>query len=631
MKKLLIVFLLTLFSLNSFGQSRITTIPHEDDVIAIFPSNSNDSFFSVGTDGFIIEWENNKGKHFQITNNKIKKVAKNPFKNEFAIYETDLNNNNILSVWDWDTLEKKYSHSFSDSILSINYSKKSTYLILGTTTEQGTIFIDTSNGKIVNPIKEKIFMIGYAETATSEKNIFTYSVSGNIYYHNLQNGQLLKKIKTELGLDNILSFRKNKYIAGLKNDNILIINSITGKIEYTLTSSNPIIFTYQDELYYSTNQNKKISIFKFDSSTEKFETPSIYKNISFPKSENITNVLLTQEKIIFGTKSGNIYTSKILEETSLVAELISDTNIQKIIDFQYIEDDLFILTKSHLYVTNEIKSNVIQLLSHENFTKLLSNNSNLILWSQDNNSKVSIFDKESKKVIPLFTSKGEISSLKSFGSKLLCIENNSTIYTYNFENNKITQVYYGNGIQDAVLVNDQDLFVAKSVNSNNDSILLYVNIKTKETVPLKTKFKFIYSLTTQNSLSKEKTQEDNFIYGIAINEEKNKQETIIFKLDVATKEEFILNEFDKIDLNGFIKIHNDEIYTNILSPQFYSLKKSSKQYYHRNHSLPLKIEFNADNIVTLNQDKSLTWYEHNSPAVICDWYITSDHNVLEYE
>ena len=113
--------------------------------------------------------------------------------------------------------------------------------------------------------------------------------------------------------------------------------------------------------------------------------------------------------------------------------------------------------------------------------------------------------------------------------------------------------------------------------------------------------------------------------------EKNKQETIIFKLDVATKEEFILNEFDKIDLNGFIKIHNDEIYTNILSPQFYSLKKSSKQYYHRNHSLPLKIEFNADNIVTLNQDKSLTWYEHNSPAVICDWYITSDHNVLEYE
>ena len=100
MKKLLIVFLLTLFSLNSFGQSRITAIPHEDDVIAIFPSNSNDSFFSVGTDGFIIEWENNKGKHFQITNNKIKKVAKNPFKNEYAIYETDLNNNNILSVWD---------------------------------------------------------------------------------------------------------------------------------------------------------------------------------------------------------------------------------------------------------------------------------------------------------------------------------------------------------------------------------------------------------------------------------------------------------------------------------------------------------------------------------------------------
>lgn len=629
MKKNFSVFLCFVLCTFSFAQTRLSLMPHLDKVTSVqYDLYSDDgSFFSTGKDGFIILWnKNGEGSHFQLSNYEIKFAALNPVRKEIAIYETDGNSVNTVSVWNLTDYTKKFSYNFKDSVLSLSYSKKGNYVIAGTLSDKGTIFINAATGKFEKPFFKNLNMVTYAETASSEKSLMSYSLTGNISYCELSTGKLLKKIQTESALENIVSFNRNRFIAGIKDKKIFIIDALTGAKVFEMKAVNPILLTFEDELYYFEQlTNKTASLFRFEEN--KMSAPKICKNITLFSNEKISSVLIMPDQIIFGTESGNIFTSD--KTSSTQAELLSTYVTNKILDIAYIGDDLYLLTEDFILKTNEEKTEVLKVAENQGYSNFISNKDKLILWSQRKNAKVSEFDITENKLKELFVSKKPVLMIKDSNGHLIEIEGSSTINCYDFETASLKELYYGSGIQDAVIIGEHNLFIAKTVSNPAEKTLIYVNTKTSETVYLDLGADLIYCLESGGN-----TDENNseFLYAVGVMHKNGADSTVILKYDVKNKTTETINTFDDLDLHAFISADGENLVSNILSCQFFYISGKNKKpvVLNRTSALPVKCCSNYDNLVVLNTDGSISWYALNDSMIIADWYISENHTVIEY-
>ena len=196
MKKyiLILALLFISFSLYSQSQSHISTQSHQAEVTQITPVSArgtDGSYYTASDDGFVIKWTfDGQGEHYQFSDVSIKLLAVAPGGNEIAIYETDGGSINRITVWDWKTLSRKYIKKFSDSITSLAYSSKGTYLIAGTATVDGAVFIKTAGWQIVDKIKENTGIVSYINTSKTEKTCVFYSPSGNLSFYDFLTGKL---------------------------------------------------------------------------------------------------------------------------------------------------------------------------------------------------------------------------------------------------------------------------------------------------------------------------------------------------------------------------------------------------------------------------------------------------------
>lgn len=630
-----IFYILLILGLNLYSMNYENKLPHLNTIISIYQNEElalTNSFISISKDGFIKKWNKDfVNIHFQISNKKINLCTFNPHKTEVAIYETDDNNRHEISVWDYTTLEKKYSSIYEESILSLEYSKNGTYLIIGTTGEDGLIFLDSISGREKKKITENFRMISNFETSSSEKTFFAYSMAGNFLYYNLTTNKLLKKIKTQIGLENVTLFFNNRYVAAKYNKSIFIYDAISGEKIYSKNCINPMLFKYNDEIFYlDYSSSKVITINKIIINNNESVNSVIYKNININKNEQFTSTLFTKENIFLGTNSGNIYYTVKDEATSNQCDLLTNEKNQIIYDALYIEDDLFILTNKQISKTNENKDSLISLIPNTNYTRFSKFNDKIILWSQQKNASVAMFDPKDNSIVELFKSNGYIQNLKKCNNLLIEIENRSVVNYYDFEKKSLVELYYGSGIHDVVIIEDDYMYIAKS--GYDDSVLLCVNIKTRETVNKAINLKSIQFIDLQ--INTGETNQDsqnnnkNIIYGIAIN---NKNENCIFTYDDNNSKTKILASSNSSNDNLILYVINNHIFTNIDSYNIISLNANKKTQisYERNNSLPVKIQGNADNIITINYDGSLTWYDYISKEIIATWYIKDDGSIIE--
>ena len=191
------------FSLSA--QSHISTQAHQEAVNMVVPasqeSDFDKSFFTIGKDGFLVKWtSDDQGEHYQISDMEIKMAVVSPNEKEIAVYETDGGSTNRISVWNWDTLSRKFARRFSDSITSLSYSAKGTFIIVGTATVDGAVFIRTADGTVVDKIHDNTGIVSYAATSSTEKTAVMYSPAGNLSYYNMSTGRLKQKFPVIQGL-----------------------------------------------------------------------------------------------------------------------------------------------------------------------------------------------------------------------------------------------------------------------------------------------------------------------------------------------------------------------------------------------------------------------------------------------
>ena len=636
MKKLFTLTILFLFFTNCFfAQSHISSQAHSGMITNLEILNSNDpfdfSYFTAGNDGFIVKWsEDNQGEHYQISDVGIKLIAVSPNGNDIAIYASDGGSVNRVEVWDWKNLKRKFFKRYKDAITSLEFSSKGTYLIVGTATVDGAQFIRTQNWTIVDKIKANTSIVNYIQTSTTEKTCVFYSPVGTLSYFNMQTGQLKEKLNIIRGLNQVVLYNNNIFLAGVKDDTIYVINAFKGNTVTAIPANNPIILsnTNDSNLYYLEYDGRNNYELKMIENMEGLtvSNPRIIKTLKGPRGNSAICCGYKQNtNIVLGSLSGSIYRIDAEPSTSIVTIEESTNNIySKIYDMTPAPSDFYFLTSNAIFKSSYDSGVVDKMAEVHNHTNIISyDDENVILWSKSTTNPIIMMNLSTKTQNTLFTPKSTLQTLKlsSIGEKnyLIAIESNSKVNLYDFTNNQVKEIYSGTGIQDAVLTDDGNLYIGKSASTNPKSPMICVNPETYETVPLAVTGNVCYALSTQGSV----------IYGINLQEDNN---TYVFSYNTKTKKVTNILKFAEEDAEAFTYLYNNNLFTNIGRNKVYCYNISTKQRfsYERTASIPLRISQNKNRVVILNNNGSISWFGDNSSNLLADWYLTTDEQWYEF-
>jgi WD40 repeat protein len=609
MKK--IVFLSILFSIFSFAnaQSHFSTQSHQalvTNIEAVADTTGWDTaYFSSGEDGFLIRWgEDNQGEHYQISDVGIKLIAVSPNGNDVAVYETDGGSVNKVSVWDWKTLTRKYQKNFSDSITSLKFSAKGNYLIIGTATVDGAIFIRTASWTIIDKVKANTSIVNYIATSDSEKTVVFYSPAGTLSYFNLMTGQLKQKFQVIQGLTTPVMFNNNIFLAGIKDNAIYILNAFKGTTVTSIQAQNPIILSGSKDknfyyLEYDGRNNYELKMLEVQDDM-KISNPRLVKSFRGPRGEAAICVGTKHfGDLYLGARNGAIYRADT-EATSTPQSFvqITENKYKKIYDIDECLKDFFFLTDEN----------------------------NIILWTKSSRAPVIKKDLSTQAEEVLFTPKSSLQSVRLFNVSgidyLVEIESNSEVNIFDFEKKTLKEVYSGTGIQDAILAQNGNLYVAKSAATNPQVPLLCVNPDTLETVPLGVKGNVAYALSIK----------DNMIYGINLVSDETGKTTYVFSFNIESKVLTNILKFSNEDSDVFTYLKGGNLFTNIGKNKVYCYNIASKKRfaYNRSSSIPVDICQNGNQVVILNSNGSISWCSPTSQTLKADWYLTNDEQWFEF-
>ena len=635
MKKIL-CFISTAFLIFSLSaQSHISTQPHQAQVTQIAPASArgtDGSFFTASDDGFVTKWTfDGQGEHYQFSDVSIKLLAVAPNGNEIAIYETDGGSINRITVWDWKTFNRKYLKKFSDSITSLTYSANGTYLIAGTATVDGAVFIKTQGWQIVDKIKDNTGIVNYAHTSSTEKTCVFYSPSGNLSFYNFATGKLKTKLQILKGLSQTLMYNDNAYFAGVRDSTIYI--TAAGKTIASVPANNPIIISTEGDynLYYIETDGRGSYDIKMLESQEgnKVSNPRLVKTIKGPRgSAIVTASKKDATSIYFGGKAGQVYKTEAEANitTNTMVELTENT-YSKIYGMAPAETDFYFLTTNAIYRSSYDTGVINKLAATNGETDIISyKNNTVILWSQSEKTPIKLVNPDTKTSKVLITPKSSVQKVRLCTVEdkdyLIEIESNSVVNLYDISSGSMKEIYSGTGIQDAVYMNNKLVYIAKTGATNPQSPLLTVNPETMETVPLSIKGNVTYALSTDGKT----------IYGLNIISDETGRNTYVFSYNIYTKQMTNILKFAEEDSEASTYLNGNTLFTNIGRNKFYCYNLSTKKRfaYNRSASIPKSICVNTKRAVILNSNGSISWCGTSDSKLLADWYLTKDDNWYEF-
>lgn len=635
MKKIIAAFISSIFIISAiFAQTTVSSQGHNEDVTYIAPCNNENQedpfFWTGGKDGFLIKWNinNDQGYHYQVSDYEIKMVAVAPNNRDIAVYESDGGAVNRLSVWDWTTCTRKYVKRFRDSITSLSFSAKGTYIICGTASVDGTVFIKTLGGQVVDLIRTPTGIVSYALTSDTEKNAAMYSPSGNLSYYDISAGGKLKaKIGVTQGLHQSVLIGNMTMLAGI-NENVIYIHAATnGKLISKVAATNPMILSSKndDNLYYLEDNNLgtytlKV-IEKIDNKT--LSQPKVLKTFKGPRGKTaITTGKKLGYRIILGGKDGAIYINNIdMSETPIILNSFSQNNYDMILDMAPYNSDFYFLTASKLYQSSYDSGRVNGLGANPGGNRIIPYNDDVILWTKDSKENIILFDYKNQKNEVLYAPKSSVQMVRIFDDKMVIIESNSLVNIYDFASKTLENVYTGAGIQDAVICSDGKLYVAKSYATEPRSPLICVDPVTKETVPMKVSGNVAFGLSTK----------DKDIYLVCVQSDRSSKKTVVEKYNTSTNITTPILRISEEDSNAFTYLEYPVLYTNIGKENIRScnLLKKKNFSFNRGASIPFKIAQNGNRVVILNKDGSISWYNATMSQIVANWYLTTEGDWYE--
>ncbi|WP_407399203.1 hypothetical protein [Treponema sp.] len=643
MKKILYTLTMIIGSV-AYAQAYVSTQSHEGKVNYIQPfetaSNFDSNFYSAGNDGFLVKWSSDgMGEHYQVSDLQIQRVARNPVSGDVAVYETDGISVHRVTVVDPRNFSKRFSKRFSDSIASLTFSAKGNYLIVGTNAVNGCFILNSRTGNVIKKVSDVPGIITMAKTGASEKKAVLYSRTGAIFYYNMQTHKTEKKFSTVPALQQPMIFGtgklNNRLFAGIKDNTVYIIDAADGKTLATYPANNGLIFASEYDqgdkqgLYFTSESGRTWSLRLINAENLKklltgfnVPTPLVVKNFTGLKGrDSFTCASKNAGSIMLGTQSGNIYTMTDIPESELYSLFaITENMYQKIYDIDASGTEFYFLTNNSIYKTSFDTKIMSRIGSNPSHSNLIKHKDKIILWSRNTAKTVQCFSLDgSENLDALFNPTNQIRALRIVENKIIYVSGTSSVFIYNMNDGSNNEVYTGTSIQDAVLIDENTLYVAKTGTGRGDSPLINVNLQTGETVPLK------FNGDVAFSLSYDSNNENSNLYGIGINST-NGIKTEVFSYNPRTNVQTSLFSLTAEDSSAFTTIKLPLVFTNIGKNSVRACNTGTRKttVYKRSASMPIKAASTGNKVAVLNRNGSISWYNSGSQVLIADWVLTTD-------
>jgi WD40 repeat protein len=470
--------------------------------------------FSAGDDGTLRVWDvnridNGRGRllyKLQISHLPIVKFAVHPRLSQVALVETDRINTFHLSVWDYRTGKKIFSHKIEEIPLFIQYSPMGTYLVYGRTEWKSLVFLNSGTGT-VEPVLETGFgIVSDIFLSSTEKTLLSYSPSGIIRYWSIDTATEKTSFSTVGDLLNIQFAKNGVYMIGTRGRSVYLINLVNGSVEARqefefirgiyLDAASEQLF-----VYFTENSRPRFQTFKIDKFGSSWALNPVSRSISAPEFAE-PPLALKDSTVFFCRNNGEMYTQSIYSpgESVFSSSILLDVN-----DIGFIGNSILISGREYiLKLTSKVfgeegaeaalspSSGEDANFSTQRFENPLGTAAGIL--SLDKN-RFLIFPKDGEggslylyrdgffRPLDTFLS-GPVKSALPYGSDVLLLEESGNLRIIDPANGDEKFSYSSFGVQSAVRAWDGSILVARNKTDLINTTLLSINPSTSETVPI---------------------------------------------------------------------------------------------------------------------------------------------------
>ncbi len=609
-----LVFLCILLPAVS-AASYYSSLPHTGQVTSAAVCPRSEEYFTAGQDGFLIKWNRSgMGDHYQVSDMSVRLIAVNPQKDEIAVYETDGFGIHRVSVWDWQTKKRKYAKRFTDTVISLSYSARGTWLMVGTTSLNGFVFLDSATGNQKNILSDSSGIVSFAVTSTSESSAVIYSPSGLISYIDLRTGKQKAQFSTVSNLEQPVLYGNNMYLAGIKNGTVYEINATTGNqiAEYPAPQGFLLTAGTDSVIRYAAVSDSVISV---------YEGEKLAGQFTLPDGDTPAAAAAAPDFLLIGGSSGSIYAVTLSAFGGApVVRRASENNRIPITDAVSDGTWFYFLTDHGIYRSSYTDQTITLITPYSEAQNMLFSSGSLFLWTKGSSSPVmKVSAAQGSEPEEAYTPSAPVTSVSVYDGKMVIVENGNIVTVYDTYRKQPVFSYRGTGFQDAFLFDGYKLFVSKTGTSNPRSPVIYIDIRTGETVMLPMTGNMAYNL-------KPLPGSNEIFFGVMAYAEGSSKKTERFQYNTTGGTYKPLAVWNDEDLDCFIYPSARYVYSNIGKAQVTAIDRRTNRQsqLERSGALPAKITDNSSVLLVLNSDGSVSWYDMKTNRRLGDWYVSSD-------
>lgn len=582
---------------------------HLGAVLTLSPIPSTTYFVSGDEYGFVTRHEEGTGDTWQVSDLPIRRIAVHPEGNLIAVYESDGFTVHRISLWNWSEKRRIYAKRFKDSVLSLSWSAKGTWLLVGNSSLEGITALDGATGNPVNLFASQPGMVSYAVTGKTETSIMTFGPSGRLVYTDLSTGAARASYQGPADISEPRPLNNNRAIAGIIDGSMNVIDATSGKTLAWWESSFPALLPAAAETdtapYWLEHDIENCWFLRHgDLKSQAFE---------FPAGSNPVSSMVLGEHILFGASDGGIYalSSEVSPDALPIPEPVDSSPVRRIDDAVSDGERLFILTegavlisagpgKAPLFAFDGIEGNRIAL------TEGL-----LLFWSDLKAAPVSktSLDGEMREI--LYSPTEPVTAFNTIPGKIALIEGSSKVTVLDMSSG-ITGVapfnYRGIGLQDILIISADSVVVTKSATARAPNPVVKIDTRTGETVPYKIEGNLCYGIKPTNT---DATGFTGFIVGSADSGSITRLVTVTGLDTLAGIAPPVKTEasYADEDLAASAQSDGSLIYTNLGKGSLVEIDstKGTVRRFQRGYALPKRIVLMDRWAVTINHDGSVSW------------------------
>ncbi|WP_455382662.1 WD40 repeat domain-containing protein [Salinispira pacifica] len=612
---------------------------HTATVNRIVRDSRTGYLFTASDDGTVRIWDGNSGSLRQVirvSHLPVVSLAVNPAGPEIAAVVSDGGLVFQLSVWNWNTGRRLYTHSLSEIPLFVQYSPKGSFLLYARAHWNSLVFLDSSNGDQLPYLPNGFGIVRFAIVSASERTVMTYSPSsGNLIYWDLQSGTQKAVVSTIPNLSHVTAI-SDVYVAGNVGTTLEVVNIVNGSVVsqrdlgdvqsisvdrsndelaalYTLATASP-----------GTEQLSLFSVRDGALSTLYFANSDI--------TGSVTAMLLANGDLLAARPGGTIDRFSQYVTGSMP---FGPNVIVPVTDIAFSDDRFFATTASNVisvrsdFFSGGTQLDKVSLLVEDAIQNpfgvqsgLLSlSNRRLFLYRQDNEvGDLRSINPYNLSVVDAFSQfDSPILQLEDAGSDLLSLERNGRIRLLNSYSFATDFSFTSSGTQTAAYTTNYGVILGRSNSNVLDSALIRVSPQTGETVPVDSNDFLVFDLAFDHRTGS--------LYSLGLRHSSTGEAT---ELTRYTGSDFsqsrVISRFDGEDLQASVAFNGESgrLFTTLGFDRVQMWDGSSMRALEATGHIPRKVTSWRGRVYAVNRDGSVSVWDSNSLRHLFDFYVLPD-------